>query len=317
MFPSMRDDRSRYLPSDGLVEAAEVAVQLGMPLLLTGEPGVGKTQAGYWLAGTKDSRLLEYAVRSTSTASELFYGYNALAHYHAAGLAARPGAGGATDAPELMALRFLHFHALGEAILLAACPEDVAGLYARHPGVPSRSVVLLDEIDKAPRDLPNDILRAVETMTFSIPELGGRTVTADTGLRPIVVATSNSERTLPDAFLRRCIYYHIPFPDEPKLRAIVTARLGLPSEAPILADALRVFSRFRVLGLRKPPSTAELINFLDALRPIREPESTGRSLREREKKDWEGVALACLVKTEEDRGAAHEVLETWTWDAKP
>ncbi|HEX8200567.1 MAG TPA: AAA family ATPase, partial [Isosphaeraceae bacterium] len=87
MMPTTRDDPARYLPDPGLEEAADVAVRLGMPLLLTGEPGVGKTQAAYWLASRHGVRLLEYPVRSVSTASDLFYGYNALAHYHAAGLA--------------------------------------------------------------------------------------------------------------------------------------------------------------------------------------------------------------------------------------
>jgi MoxR-like ATPase len=147
-------------------------------------------------------------------------------------------------------------------------------------------------------------------MRFAIPELGGREVQADPELRPIVVVTSNSERALPDAFLRRCIYYHIPFPDEARLEAIVGARLGLPAEAPILADALRVFTRLRGLGLRKPPSTAELINLLDAARHRVGPKGTANPFRA---DGWQGIALACLVKTEEDRGTVLESFKNWSW----
>jgi MoxR-like ATPase len=121
-----REDPSQYIADPGLIEAAKVAVRLGMPLLLTGEPGVGKTQAAFWLAWKLGLDLLEYAVRSTATASDLFYGYNGLAHYHAAGLASRSapafGSYAEPEPPRKMALRFIDFHALGEAILRAPPP---------------------------------------------------------------------------------------------------------------------------------------------------------------------------------------------------
>ena len=245
---------AEYLPSPELVEAADVAVRLQMPLLLTGEPGVGKTQAAYWLAAKLGLDLLEYAVRSTATASDLFYGYNSLAHYHAAGLATRhqqsSAPNNALPSPEQTVLRYITFHALGEAILRAAPRDQVREIHQHPGGGPSRSVVLLDEIDKAPRDLPNDVLRSVETMRFRVPELGGRQIEASPELRPVVVATSNSERGLPDAFLRRCIYYHIPFPGEDQLKAIVEARLGLPGSRQDLGAALEIFFLLRDLGLQ-------------------------------------------------------------------
>jgi MoxR-like ATPase len=186
----------------------------------------------------------------------------------------------------------------------------VKDIYPSAKPEPVRSVVLLDEIDKAPRDLPNDVLRSVEKMEFSIPELGGWTVKVeDRALRPVVVATSNSERGLPDALLRRCIYYHIPFPDDSGLQKIVAARLRLPGSRDEVAAALKVFRFLRDLGLRKPPATAELIDFL---RAVRAGDKAG--LTPADPKRWKGTALACLVKTEDDRATAAEALKDWSPD---
>jgi MoxR-like ATPase len=318
MAPDPANDPSKYRPAPGLEEAADVAYRLGMPLLLTGEPGVGKTQAAYWLAWKLELDLLEYAVRSIATASDLFYGYNGLAHYHAAGLASRTSIAAGPDdpaeTPQQAALRFIDFHALGAAILRAADLKTVNDFYPRKKSEPTRSVVLLDEIDKAPRDLPNDVLRAVEKMEFSVPELGGWTVSADPKNRPVVVATSNSERGLPDAFLRRCIYYHIPFPDASELKGIAEARLGLPRSREEFASAIAVFCFLRSdkVGLRKLPATAELLDFLRAVRggdgaePI--PPTSER---------WRSIALACLVKTDDDRTAANDALKGWSAERNP
>src|SRR5205085_17909 len=126
---------------------------------------------------------------------------------------------------------------------------------------PRRSVVLIDEVDKAPRDFPNDLLNEVEGMFFRVPELGNIRVEADPGMQPIVVVTSNSEKSLPDAFLRRCIYFHIPFPDRDRLAEIIAARLGrfAGRGQEFLDDALDLFYNLRDMstGLRKRPATAE------------------------------------------------------------
>lgn len=110
---------------------------------------------------------------------------------------------------------------------------------------PKRSVVLVDEVDKAPRDFPNDILYEVEDLTFEIPELGGIKfrVSRDPSLQPVLVFTSNSEKNLPDAFLRRCVYYHIPFPDKQRLRRIVETHEGSLAARgdPRLAAAIELF----------------------------------------------------------------------------
>ena len=128
-----------------------------------------------------------------------------------------------------------------------------------------RSVVLVDEVDKAPRDLPNDILDELETMSFTVAETGRR-FAADRRFKPILVLTSNSEKVLPDAFLRRCVYYHVSFPSGDRLQAIVRRRLGPTTLAQESIDhAIRHFEQLRELSLRKKPATAELIAWLRVL----------------------------------------------------
>src|SRR5262249_36197832 len=131
---------------------------------------------------------------------------------------------------------------------------------------PTRSVVLIDEIDKAPRDLPNDVLNEIETLSFIVRETG-RGLAASPGYRPILVLTSNSEKNLPDAFLRRCVFYHIPFPGRERLREIVGRRIGTSDHftAQALEGALRLFERIRTLPLSKKPATAECLAWLRIL----------------------------------------------------
>ena len=136
-----------------------------------------------------------------------------------------------------------------------------------HTG-PIRSVVLIDEIDKAPRDVPNDLLAEVENMRFFVSELD-RTVAADPAMRPILVITSNSEKALPDAFLRRCVYYHIPFPADDELREIVASRIAaLPRDSDLVGDAIVLFGYVRHARqrLRKNPA---LLSCWGSYRPAR------------------------------------------------
>jgi len=162
---------------------------------------------------------------------------------------------------------YITYEALGLAILLSMDPVE-ANHYLperlRDRG-PSRSLVLVDEIDKAPRDLPNDILNEVEQMSFTVQETG-RTFTADQRFRPILVFTSNSEKNLPDAFLRRCVFFHIAFPDSARLKEIVQRRLPLGSFTPQMLDqAIAQFEQIRSLPLKKKPATAECLAWLRIL----------------------------------------------------
>jgi MoxR-like ATPase len=252
-------DPAGYLTDASLIAAVNVALLLGQPLLLTGEAGTGKTQLAYRLAWELGfGEPVVFNTKSTSTARDLFYTFDAMRRFHAA----HTGQGSADN------LDYLTFNALGLAILLSCDASKVSQYLPKStPPGPRRCVVLIDEVDKAPRDFPNDLLYEVENMCFRVPELENRELRAAREYRPVVVLTSNSEKNLPDAFLRRCVFYHIPFPKPDVLVNIVKARLPALSDPPdgLLRSAVTLFSQMRDQNLRKQPATAELINWLQAL----------------------------------------------------
>ncbi len=252
-------DPAGYLADVGLRDTVNVALTLGQPLLVTGEPGTGKTELARSIAHELAlSAPLVFNTKSTSMARDLFYRYDSLRHFHDAQFQEHASTSEA----------YITYEALGVAIL-SAMPSAQADPFLperlRGRG-PVRSVVLIDEVDKAPRDLPNDVLNEIEQMSFGVAETRN-TFTADPAFKPVVLFTSNSEKSLPDAFLRRCVFYHIPFPDRITLREIVARRL--PPDArfsPALIDhAITHFERIRELGLRKKPSTAELLAWVRVL----------------------------------------------------
>jgi len=297
-------DPAGYIPDAGLVDAVNVALLLGQPLLLTGEPGTGKTQLAYSLAWELgfDAPLI-FETKSSSTSRDLFYGYDTLSRFHAA----QTGQGG------LESLDYITWHALGIAILQSRPLADVQQWLPKeflHSG-PRRSVVLIDEIDKAPRDFPNDLLNEVENLYFRVPELNNARIAASEEMRPILVLTSNSEKNLPDAFLRRCVYYNIPFPGRDRLAEVVMARTGSfeSSGSPLLTDALELFFRLRepASGLRKRPATAELIGWLIAMREMGAPAND--SLRQHSAAVL--GTLSTLIKSADDQETARKIVETW------
>lgn len=297
-------DPAGYLPDPGLVDAVNVALLLGQPLLVTGEPGVGKTQLAHSLAWELSfGEPLVFETKSSSTARDLFYGYDTIGRFHAA----------QTGEGSRRSLDYLTWHALGEAILQSRPREEVAEWLPdgfRHAG-PRRSVVLVDEIDKAPRDFPNDLLNEVENLYFRAPELLNARIDANPLLRPVLVLTSNSEKNLPDAFLRRTVYYNIPFPGEQRLAEIVMNRVGGFDAAgsPLLAEAMELFFLLRepASGLRKRPATAELIGWLTVLVAM------GASADDPLRMHGEAAlrALSALVKNSDDQEAARKIVETW------
>lgn len=168
--------------------------------------------------------------------------------------------------------------------------------------------MLIDEIDKAPRDFPNDLLAELESFAFEIPELAGARVEAPQELLPIVIITSNAERALPDAFLRRCVFHHMPFPDAEALERIIYARVGaIEPPSKLVAGAVEVVTRLRAAdaGLRKPPGTAELLTFLLALRHVK---GFGPEVDLTRRTDWVPTALTTLAKGQQDQSAAERVL---------
>jgi MoxR-like ATPase len=336
-----------YRATPQLAAAVDVALTLGMPLLLTGEPGSGKSglaESLAWELGLGE--VLRFPVKSETESRDLFYRFDTVGRFHAAQTRdSRP--------EDSDPARFIAFEALGRAIMLAlpVAIVDQLGLPEHalsHPGTPRRSVVLIDEIDKAPRDVPNDILVEIERMQFTIPELSaaGRPVVRvglgdeDNRYRPIVVFTSNSEKALPDPFLRRCVYHHLEFPpfdadlrargldlDEERVTVdtIVRARLGeryLGREgiAGQVADALAFFASLRRegLGLERRPTLAELLDWLDHLMPQRLPVAQWTLLAalstpgdaDTEQRLLTGIA-SLLLKKPADGRRAPMLLEAW------
>jgi MoxR-like ATPase len=228
----------RYIASEELRHAVNVAVALARPLLVRGEPGTGKTLLAENLASALHLPLIRWHVKSTTKAKDGLYVYDTVARLHDSRF------GDGADVRDIA--RYIKLGPLGEAL-----------------AAPSRVVLLIDEIDKADLEFPNDLLHELDTMSFTIPETGD---TIAARQRPIVIITSNNEKELPDAFLRRCVFHWIEFPNKELMARIV--RVHHPdAEERLLAGALEAFYSLRgVDGLRKPPSTSELIDWVSALR---------------------------------------------------
>jgi MoxR-like ATPase len=294
-----------YMADQGLADAANTALLLRQPLLLTGEPGTGKTQFAAslsWELGLGAS-VLRFDAKSHSKSKDLFYTIDTLSWFQVA----------QSRVETANPLNFISYNALGEAILRANDAANIASIvppHFKHPGPGSRSVVLIDEIDKAPRDFPNDLLSEIEELRFHVPELKNVAIAADPDFSPIVIITSNSERDLPDAFLRRCVYYDIPFPERDRLIAIVRARLReAVSDDEFLVSAIALFEELRTpnAGLRKRPATAELLGWITALRRS-DPQSPNPL---RTNPGLAKMAIPTLVKTHDDLDRARPIVEAW------
>jgi MoxR-like ATPase len=268
-----KEDGSQYIASEGLSSAVNVALALGQPLLLTGEPGTGKTRLANSIAFQFDLELHKFHTKSTSIARDLFYRYDSLRHFHDAQL---------KEKGKINTEDYIELEALGQAIVDS------------HK---KRSVVLIDEIDKAPRDFPNDVLNELENMEFTIKETGQHYKVNEPN-RPILVITSNSEKNLPDAFLRRCVFYHIPFPDKDMLTTIVNTKIPLSKDFRdnMLSGAIDYFLAIRKMGLRKKPATAELLAWIHVLNNLQlNPRTNVEAEVEQLKKTY-----SILAKTQED-----------------
>ncbi len=245
---SFEADARRFVPGDQLETAINTAIAVGEPILITGEPGTGKTQTAYYAAYKLGIEpVIHFQVKSDSTAHDLLYHFDTVRYFHDAHLQNIEGQSVTLDKG-----RYVEKRALWNAFERA-----------QAKGVPQ--VVLIDEIDKAPRDFPNDLLHELDKMEFVVTETQ-TTISAPRHLRPIVFITSNSERRLPEPFLRRCVYHHIRFDDRIVERAMLSRRKEFKQlNEEFLRLAMRRFLALRDRPLRKRPATGEFLVWLQVL----------------------------------------------------
>ena len=227
---------SDYVTSEPLRNAVNVAIALGRPLLIRGEPGTGKTLLAHSVASGLGKKLIVWNIKSTTKAQEGLYVYDTVQRLNDSRF-------GDKDVADIK--QYIKLGKLGQAF---ASPEQL--------------VLLIDEVDKADIEFPNDLLNELDEMSFYIPETN-ETISAVH--RPITVITSNAEKELPDAFLRRCIFHYIEFPTPELMEKIV--RVHFPDiHNSLLSEALKTFYLLREIDeFRKKPSTSELIDWIRAL----------------------------------------------------
>ena len=257
-----------YVATDDLKIAVNAAITLQRPLLIKGEPGTGKSVLAAEVARSLGVPLIEWHVKSTTKAQQGLYEYDAVSR--------------------------LRDGQLGDARV-----KDIANYIKRGKlwdafTLNKRAVLLIDEIDKADIEFPNDLLQELDRMEFFVYETG-ETIKATT--RPIVMITSNNEKELPDAFLRRCFFHFIKFPDAETMRKIVEVHFpGLKGR--LVNEALRVFYDLReVPGLKKKPSTSEL---LDWLKLLLNEDIDPAMLRESDPRKLIPPLAGALIKNEQD-----------------
>ncbi|HXL98559.1 MAG TPA: MoxR family ATPase, partial [Rhizomicrobium sp.] len=226
----------KYVATDDLRIAVNAAIALERPLLIKGEPGTGKTELAFQVSDALKAPLITWHVKSTTKAQQGLYEYDAVTRLRDSQLG---------DVRVKDVKNYIKKGKLWDAFEMAARP-----------------ILLIDEIDKADIEFPNDLLLELDRMEFFVYETGE---TIKAAIRPIVMITSNNEKELPDAFLRRCFFHYIKFPDRETMQKIVDVHYP-DIKQKLVAEALNVFYQIRdVPGLKKKPSTSELLDWLKLL----------------------------------------------------
>ncbi len=299
---------TKYLASPELLSAKEVAEYLNRPLLLSGEPGTGKTKFAFYLSETLDKQLFIFNTKSTSLSRDLFYTYDAIGHF---------------AEKEKNILEFINLEALGRAIVNAYGTEKIKNKLLSEISGNSQleklrklsdaekerivdnfvagcdgcnSIVLIDEVDKAPRDFPNDILNEIENIEFEIRELNFKISldkeSKETRDKIFVILTSNFEKNLPEAFLRRCIYHHIEFiEDVDNLVKIISLHVSDADNTQLKERIAEMLSIRKDGAIQKKPATSEMIDCIKWL-----SYKNGMSDKIQENR----AALSTLLKKSED-----------------
>tara|TARA_R110002072_G_scaffold172728_1_gene326972 strand:- start:55175 stop:56017 length:843 start_codon:yes stop_codon:yes gene_type:complete len=259
---------NEYVATDDLQMAVNAAISLEKPLLIKGEPGTGKTMLAEQLAESLGANLIQWHIKSTTKAQQGLYEYDAVSR--------------------------LRDSQLGNDKVHDISNYIVKGKLWEAFDANEKVVLLIDEIDKADIEFPNDLLLEIDKMEFYVYETQERVIAKH---RPIVLITSNNEKELPDAFLRRCFFHYINFPDEATMEKIVDVHYpGLKKE--LLKEALDVFFDVRkVPGLKKKPSTSELIDWLKLLMA---DEMSEKVLQERDPSKAIPPLYGALIKNEQD-----------------
>jgi MoxR-like ATPase len=262
------DGTRRYVATDDLKVAVNAAITLSRPLLVKGEPGTGKTALALEVADAIGVPIIEWHIKSTTKAHQGLYEYDAVSRLRDSQLG---------DQRVHDIKNYIKRGKLWEAFQM-----DV------------RPVLLIDEIDKADIEFPNDLLQELDRMEFFVYETGETIKAAN---RPIVIITSNNEKELPDAFLRRCFFHYIKFPDTETMRQIVEVHFpGLKGR--LVSEAMRIFYEIReVPGIKKKPSTSEL---LDWIKLLLNEDVSPETLRETDQRKLIPPLAGALLKNEQD-----------------
>jgi len=259
---------NNYVATDDLQVAVNAAIVLERPLLIKGEPGTGKTVLAHEVAQALDVPLIEWHIKSTTKAQQGLYEYDAVSR--------------------------LRDSQLGDERVHDISNYIRQGKLWQAFTAENRPILLIDEIDKADIEFPNDLLQELDRMEFHVYETG-ETVSA--AQRPIVFITSNNEKELPDAFLRRCFFHYIKFPEADTMRDIVDVHFP-KIKAKLISEALNIFYEIRdVPGLKKKPSTSELLDWIKLLLNEDVPEDV---LRERDPRKLIPPLHGALLKNEQD-----------------